>query len=255
MSALLRANELRKSFGALQAVDGATFSVDHGSITGLIGPNGAGKSTTFDLITGRTRPDSGRVELDGRDVTGLPPHRLAKLGLGRTFQIPRTFLRLTVWENLLFAGTDHPGEQFWPGVLALPRSRRREREIAERADEVLSYLEIGHVSDLPASSLSGGQRKLLELGRALMLDPTVLLLDEPFAGVAPALTAKIAAKLQQLRDGGTTIVLVEHDLETVMRLVDHLVVMHLGSVLVAGAPQTVRSDDRVLTAYLGGARG
>lgn len=255
MTALLQATNLRKSFGALRAVDGATFAVERGSMTGLIGPNGAGKSTTFDLVSGRTSPDSGRVELDGRPITGLPPHRLAHLGLGRTFQIPRTFLRLTVWENLLFAGTDHPGERFWSGVLSLPGSRRREREIAGRADEVLSYLEIGHVADLPASSLSGGQRKLLELGRALMLGPDILLLDEPFAGVAPALTAKIADKLVQLREDGTTIVLVEHDLETVMRLVDHLVVMHLGSVLVAGDPQTVRSDERVLTAYLGGARG
>lgn len=252
MTALLAATDLHKSFNGVHAVAGATFAVAEGSITGLIGPNGAGKSTTFDLVSGRVRPDSGTVHLAGRDVTGLPPHRLAGRGLGRTFQIPRAFLRMTVWENLLFAGTHHPGEHFWSGVLASPASRRRERSVADKAGEVLAHLEIEHVADLPAGSLSGGQRKLLELARVLMLDPEVLLLDEPFAGVAPALTAKIAGKLVQLRDAGMTIVLVEHDLETVMRLVDHLVVMHLGSVLVAGDPATVRVDERVLTAYLGG---
>ena len=253
MSALLEVEGLRKGFGPLQAVDGADFSVATGSITGLIGPNGAGKTTTFDLVSGRVGPDSGRVMFAGDDVTGMKAHRLAKAGLVRTFQIPRAFQRMTVWENLLFAGTDHPGENFWAGVLSTPASRRREREVAARANEVLVFLEINHVTDLPASSLSGGQRKLLELARALMREPKLILLDEPFAGVAPSLTAKIAGKLEDLRQQGMTILLVEHDLEMVMRLVDELVVMHLGSVLVSGDPTSVRSDNRVLEAYLGGA--
>jgi len=248
-------DDVTRTFGGLVAVQVEHLEFQRGCITGLIGPNGAGKTTLFNLLTGFDQPNSGRWTFDGKSLAKLPPHRVARLGVVRTFQIPRAFLRMTVWENLLFAGTEHPGEHFWAGLLGTPGSRRREREVAERADEVLAYLEIEQVADLPASSLSGGQRKLLELGRSLMLDPTLLLLDEPFAGVAPALTAKIADKLAQLRASGTTILLVEHDLETVMRLVDHLVVMHLGAVLVAGDPATVRSDDRVLTAYLGGAHG
>jgi branched-chain amino acid transport system ATP-binding protein len=253
VTALLQVTELRKTFGVVRAVAGATFSVQAATITGLIGPNGAGKTTTFDLVSGRVAPDSGTVEFAGQDVTSTPAHRLAQLGLVRTFQIPRTFPRMTVWDNLLFAGADHPGEGFWSGVLSTPASRRREREISERAGEVLHFLEIDHVADLPASSLSGGQRKLVELARALMRQPQLILLDEPFAGVAPALKAKIAEKLMELRAQGMTILLVEHDLETVMRLVDELVVMHRGAVLVSGDPATVRADQRVLDAYLGGA--
>jgi ABC-type branched-subunit amino acid transport system ATPase component len=252
VTALLQVEDLAKAFGPMRAVGGASFTVETGTITGLIGPNGAGKTTTFDLVSGRVRPDGGSVAFAGADVTGMQAHRLAAAGLVRTFQIPRAFHRMTVWENLLFAGTDHPGEGFLAGVLSTPASRRREREIEERANEVLEFLEINHVTDLPASSLSGGQRKLLELARALMRSPKLILLDEPFAGVAPALTAKIAGKLADLRGEGMTILLVEHDLETVMRLVDKLVVMHLGSVLVTGDPATVRSDARVLEAYLGG---
>jgi ABC-type branched-subunit amino acid transport system ATPase component len=251
MTALLEVTDLRKSFGGLHAVDGATFSVPGSLITGLIGPNGAGKTTTFDLVAGSQQTDAGTVVFDGTDIGALPAHRRAQAGLVRTFQIPRAFQRMTVWENLLFAATDHPGEKFWAGLLSTGASRRREKEIADVADGVLEFLEITHVADLSAGSLSGGQRKLLELGRALMRQPKMVLLDEPFAGVAPALTAKIAGKLEELRSQGLTILLVEHDLETVMRLVDKLIVMHLGQVLVEGDPATVRADERVLEAYLG----
>jgi ABC-type branched-subunit amino acid transport system ATPase component len=255
MTPLFEVSDLRKSFGGLHAVDGATFSVPPSLITGLIGPNGAGKTTTFDLVAGSTQADAGRVLFDGVDIGGLPAHRRAQAGLVRTFQIPRAFHRMTVWENLLFAATDHPGEGFWSGVLSTGGSRRREQEIARVADGVLDFLEITHVADLSAGSLSGGQRKLLELGRALMRQPKMVMLDEPFAGVAPALTAKIAGKLEELRGQGLTILLIEHDLETVMRLTDKLVVMHLGKVLVEGDPATVRSDERVLEAYLGVSHG
>lgn len=253
MSELLEVTDLTKSFGAVRAVHEATFTVEQATIAGLIGPNGAGKTTTFDLVSGRVEPDGGQVRFAGRDVSGMAAHRLAQAGLVRTFQIPRAFQRMTVWENLLFAGADHPGEKFWAGVLSTPDSRRRERELDAKANEVLEFLEIDHVTDLPARSLSGGQRKLLELARALMRSPQLILLDEPFAGVAPALSSKIADKLLELRRQGMTILLIEHDLETVMRLVDKLIVMHLGSVLVSGDPVTVRSDSRVLEAYLGGA--
>jgi branched-chain amino acid transport system ATP-binding protein len=253
MNALLEVREVRKAFGGVKAVNGATFTVAPGSITGLIGPNGAGKTTTFDLISGRTACDGGTVQFDGKNVTGNPIHKLSCAGLVRTFQIPRAFQRMTAWENLLFSGTNHPGEGFWAGLISTGSSRRREKEVAARADEVLTFLEIDHIANLSAGSLSGGQRKLLELGRALMRDPKLIMLDEPFAGVAPALTGKIAQKLVELREQGMTIVLVEHDLETVMRLVDHLVVMHMGAVLVAGDPSVVRTDERVLEAYLGAA--
>jgi branched-chain amino acid transport system ATP-binding protein len=255
MTTLLQAQGLRKSFAGVHAVAGADFSVQEGSITGLIGPNGAGKTTTFDLVAGSVAVDSGRVSFAGRDITSWSADRVARAGLLRTFQIPRTFNRMTVWENLLFAGDRHPGEHLLVGMFAAPGTRRREREIRSRAGEVLEFLQIEHVADDAAGTLSGGQRKLLELGRALMQRPRMLLLDEPFAGVAPALRREISDLLRTLQQQGHTILLIEHDLDAVMRLVDHLVVMHLGSVLVAGEPHAVRNDERVLEAYLGGRHG
>lgn len=249
---LLEVRGLRKAFGAVTAVSNATLSVANGEIAGLIGPNGAGKTTTFDLIAGNGSPDAGEVFFDSRNLTGRPAYRVAQAGLVRTFQTPRTFNHMSVWENMLFAGALHPGESFWAGVLSLPTSRRREKQIVAQAGDVLEFLEITHVADLPAGSLSGGQRKLLELARVLMRDPTMLLLDEPFAGVAPELTAKIVEKLRALREAGRTILLIEHDLDTVMSLVDRLIVMHLGAVLTSGEPVDVRRDQRVLEAYLGG---
>ncbi|MDP8957869.1 MAG: ABC transporter ATP-binding protein [Actinomycetota bacterium] len=251
MSEMLEVRGLVHSFGALRAVDGAGFTVAAGSIAGLIGPNGAGKSTTFDLITGRLAPDAGRVLFGGKDVTGWPSERLARQGLVRTFQVPRVFTRMSVWENLLFAA-EQPGEGFWRSLLRPGALTARERDIARRAEEVLGFLELDRVADLPAAALSGGQRKLLELARVLMLQPQLILLDEPTSGVAPALTRKLADHLATLRGRGLTLVVVEHDLNLVMSLVDHLVVMHLGRVLIQGDPDLVTEDQRVLDAYLGG---
>lgn len=249
---LLAVDGLRKAFDGLVAVDDATFDVADGSVTGLIGPNGAGKSTAFDLVSGRIPPDGGGVRFGGADITGRAGHLVARAGLVRTFQIPRAFARLTVWENLLFAGVDQPGESFWRGVVRTRAARARERELAGEAGDVLSFVELDALADQPAASLSGGQRKLLELGRALLCRPRMLLLDEPFAGVAPALTGRIVDHLAALRDRGVTLLIVEHDLATLTRLVDRLIVMHLGSVLVSGDPSRVREDPRVLEAYLGG---
>lgn len=248
---LLQVSELQQSFGGLQAVRSATFSVHAGSITGLIGPNGAGKSTTFDMIAGRARPDSGFVRFDGHYVTGQGSDRIANRGLVRTFQIPRVFGRLTVWENLLFAGRDQPGEGFWRGLAQGRRLTTRAAAVEEKAGRILELLTIEGMANSRADSLSGGQRKLLELGRALMADPKMVLLDEPTAGVAPALTGQIVELIRSMAHSGVTVLIVEHDIDLIMQLVDHLVVMHLGEVLTSGEPGRVREDPRVLESYLG----
>lgn len=251
MSSLLGVTGLRKSFGGVKAVAGADFTVAEGEIVGLIGPNGAGKTTTFDLVAGDVPADTGTVTFAGQIISGWPSHKIARAGLVRTYQTPRTFNQMSVWENLLFAGDARIAERFWVSLLALPQCAKREQELAVRATEVLDFLELDHTADLPAGSLSGGQRKLLELARAMMREPRLILLDEPFAGVAPELRRKIAEKLKDLKQQGHTIVLIEHDLGTVMSLVDTLIVMHLGAVLTAGDPVSVRQDERVLEAYLG----
>lgn len=251
---ILSVLRLRKAFAGVQAADGAAFDVATGTVTGLIGPNGAGKTTVFDLVSGRLAPDGGRVIFAGDDITGWPSHRVARAGLVRTFQVPRAFTRLTVWENLLFAGVDQPGESWWRGVARTPSARARERALGGEAEEMLSFVDLETVADQPAAALSGGQRKLLELGRALMCRPRMVLLDEPFAGVARPLIDRLVDRLARLREQGTTLLIVEHDLATLFRLADHLVVMHHGAVLARGDPGRVRDDPRVLAAYLGGAR-
>lgn len=248
--AILVVDDLTKHFGGVVAVEGASFAVPRGSITGLIGPNGAGKTTAFDLITGRQRPDRGTVHLDGHDVTRLAMDRRARKGLLRTFQIPRPFLRMTVWENLLLAGSDVADETITAALTG--HDHRSRRRLAERAGRLLELLTLDHLADEPASSLSGGQRKLLELGRVLMLDPQIVLLDEPTAGVAPELRIQLAYRLRRLNDEGLTLLVVEHDLPFLLGLVDRLVIMHLGQVLMEGDPDEVRRDERVLEVYLGG---
>lgn len=244
--------DLHRAFGGVHAVRGASFRVPRGRITGLIGPNGAGKTTVFDLVSGRIQPQRGKVIFGSSEITGLRPDVIARLGLVRTFQVPRPFMRMSVWENLLYAAPDQPGERFWRGMIGGQTLKRREAEIGTRADEVLTFLQLGDLADQPAEALSGGQRKLLELGRALMLEPKMILLDEPTAGVAPELTNHLVEHLRALRDRGTSLLVIEHDLDLVMKLVDHLVVMHLGETLVQGTPAEARADPRVLDAYLGG---
>ena len=250
---LLSLRSVSKSFGGLRAVDGVSFDVLRGSVTGLIGPNGAGKSTLFDLITGVTRPDNGSVRLDGTELVGRPPDAIARAGLGRTFQTPRIFAGMSVWENLMAGGNKHPGESIFGSLTPGHAARARETELTERAAELLTFLGLERLASARAEELSGGQRKLLTLGRSLMMEPTILLLDEPAAGVNQTLTRTLMARIADLRDRGVTVLVVEHDMDLVMRLCDDVVVMHQGQVLAQGTPASVQTDERVIDAYLGGA--
>lgn len=252
---MLRVEDARLAFGGVRAVDGVSLSVARGSITGLIGPNGAGKTSLFNLIAGRYRPQSGRVLLDGEDVTGLRPHALFAKGLSRTFQIPAEFGQLTVRENLMVVPGRQSGERIWNAWFGRSRMRSEEAAIGKRADEVLEFLRLSHVSGELASRLSGGQKKLLELGRTVMAEPKIVLLDEIGAGVNKTLLAELTEDIRRLnRELGLTFFLIEHDMGLIGRLCDHVVCMAEGRILVEGTAEVVKSDARVLDAYLGGGR-
>ncbi len=253
-SPLLEVKRLRKEFGGVTAVDGASFRVASGSLTGLIGPNGAGKSTTFNCITGIHEPTAGTVRFDGQDVTGLPPYTLAERGLVRTFQIARELSEMTVLENVMLAPPGQVGESAIRAVLPGLREavERDEAELVEDAWETLSFFEIDHLAHENAGNLSGGQRKLLEMARVLMTDPEMVLLDEPLAGVNPTLEEKLLDRIDELRREGLTFLLVEHDMDVIMEHCEHIIVMHQGQVLAEGDAETIQRDERVLEAYLGG---
>jgi ABC-type branched-subunit amino acid transport system ATPase component len=250
----LRVENLRKRFGGIVAVDGASFSVDAGSITGLIGPNGAGKSTTFNLITGVERPDQGRVLLNGEEITGMAPERIVDRGLVRTFQIARELPEMTVIENMMLAPKGQRGESLWRSVLPVTRGRvvEQEAQLRERAWETLEFFDLDHLGEEYAGGLSGGQRKLLELARALLTDPDVLLLDEPMAGVNPSLERRLLEHIHQLEAEGYTFLLVEHDMDVIMNHCEHVIVMHQGRVLAEGQAAEIRENEEVIEAYLGG---
>jgi neutral amino acid transport system ATP-binding protein len=248
VSATLTVEAVVRAFDGVRALDGATLTVETGSITGLIGPNGAGKSTLFNCVSGFLRPQSGRVVLDGQRIDRRPAHRIASAGLVRTFQTPRALARMTVLENVLLAATRHPGERLG-GALA---GRSREREARARADELLRLVRLDDHASALAGTLSGGQRKLLDLVRALMAEPRVLLLDEPMAGVSPALRVDLLAHILALRERDRiTLFIAEHDLDFVMRACDRVIVMNDGRVIAQGTPEEVRRDERVVDAYLG----
>ncbi|RLM53436.1 ABC transporter ATP-binding protein [Halobellus sp. Atlit-31R] len=247
---VLRVEDLKKSFGGLLAVDGATFEVEEGSIVGLIGPNGAGKSTTFNLITGFYEADDGRVEFRGENVVDRSPEERAKRGMVRTFQITRELTGMKVDQNMRLGGQDHDGEKVIHALAGTADDR--EREIGSEAEAILKQLELWDLRDEYAGNLSGGQRKLLELGRALMADPDLLLLDEPMAGVNPNLTDEIIDMIYELCEQGLTLLIVEHDVDMIMNISDKVIGMHQGRVLVSGPPSVVQEDDDLLEAYFGG---
>jgi len=249
---VLRVENLVKSFGALTATDDATFEVERGTITGLIGPNGAGKSTLFNLISGFYDLDSGRVEVNGTDVTGMEPYEVADHGLIRTFQTPRKLEGMTVREAMLVGPRNQAGESFVKLFTDPDGVRDAEQANLEDAQQILEDFEIDHLATQPATKISGGQMKLVELARAMLADPEILLLDEPAAGVNPTLRNQLAEQIRRLNDQGTTFLLIEHDMEFVMSLADPVIVLDRGSVLMEGTPHEVQHDDRVIDAYLGG---
>lgn len=250
---LLDVQDIVKSFGGLRAVDHCSFTVRRGTITGLIGPNGAGKTTVFNTITGFIPPDSGSIRLAGTDITGLRPDQIFERKLCRTFQIPREHASMSVLENLMLVPPNQLGERVWNTWLRRGDVRRQEEQNRDKALEVLEYLELTHVQDEYAGNLSGGQKKLLELGRTLMADPELVLLDEPAAGVNRTLLKRLVANIEYLsRERGITFLLIEHDMNMVMSLCDPVIVMSEGRKLVEGSPDEVRNNQSVLEAYLGG---
>ena len=252
---MIRFQNVTVEFGGLRAVDRTSFEIAAGRITGLIGPNGAGKTTAFNVIAGHLRPNSGSVLLDGRDITTLKPHQRAALGLARTFQIAHEFSRLTVVENLMAAAASPVGENLLNVVFRRNRFQPEESTHHAFAVETIKLLELGHVRDEKAGNLSGGQKKLVELGRALMRKPKIVLLDEIGAGINRTLLAKLADKIKLLNhERGLTFCLIEHDLEYVSKLCDHVLVMAQGRLLTQGTVDDVRRDDRVVEAYFGGGK-
>ncbi len=251
---MISIREVVKDFGGLRAVDHCGFEIDAGTITGLIGPNGAGKTTLFNIITGFLKPDSGSVRLDGRDVTGMAPHRLCRLGLARTFQIPHELSRMTVLENLMMPPLGQAGENVLVAWFGWGRVRRQERAIREQAEEVLDFLQLTEVEEELAGNLSGGQKKLLELGRVMMTEARVILLDEPGAGVNRTLLSSLSKDIQRLnREHGYTFCVIEHDMDLIAELCDPVVVMAGGRVIAQGRMDEIRRNPEVLEAYLGGA--
>jgi branched-chain amino acid transport system ATP-binding protein len=254
MTVMLQAKNLSRSFGGIHAVRDMSIDVEQGSITGLIGPNGAGKSTLFNLLSGVIRPHSGQVTYNGNDITKLAPYLRARKGLIRTFQLSREFGRMTVLENLMLSPQQQLGEKLWP-VFSRPQAvRERDREIYERAEEVLEISRLEPLRDAYAADLSGGQKKLLELARTLMIDCDLILLDEPGAGVNPALMKTLTDMIRRLNtEHGKTFLLVEHDMDLIAQLCDPVVVMAQGAHLMSGTFDEVRADQTVIEAYLGSA--
>lgn len=249
---MLRIENVTKQFSGIRAVDSCSFQVETGSITGLIGPNGAGKTTLFNIIAGFLKPTAGSITLQDRNVTGLSPHRLFHQGLVRTFQIPREFGRMTVLENLMLVPSEQLGENLIVAWLRWQRVVQQERSVRQRAEAILDWLNLSHLQSELAQNLSGGQKKLLELGRTLMANPQVILLDEPGAGVNRTLLKQLTGTIRRLNtEQGCTICLIDHDLELVDQLCDRVVVMAQGTVLAEGTMTEVRQHPQVQAAYLG----
>ena len=250
---MLEIISVEKSFGGVKAVNGCSLSVREGSITGLIGPNGAGKTTLFNIITGHYKPDRGKITFEGQAIEGLPPHKIFEKKMYRTFQITREFAQMTVLENLMIMPELQVGEKIWNTWFRPASVRDQEKRIMEKALDVLEFVEIAGLKNEYAGSLSGGQKKLLEIARSMMADPKMILLDEPGAGVNPTLMKKLIANIETLcAEKGITFLLIEHDMDLVMNLCNPIIVMSEGKKLAEGTSDEIKNDERVLEAYLGG---
>ncbi|CAB5153637.1 Branched-chain amino acid ABC transporter, ATP-binding protein LivG (TC 3.A.1.4.1) [Olavius algarvensis associated proteobacterium Delta 3] len=250
---MLEVNHVTKSFGGVSAVAECSLNVAQGSITALIGPNGAGKTTLFNIITGHYKPDNGQILFQGRRIDGLRPDQVFKQKIYRTFQITREFAQMTVLENLMLIPPRQVGENIWNTWFRVKTVKEQEARLQEKALEVLGFVELLELKDEYAGSLSGGQKKLLELARSMMADPQLVLLDEPGAGVNPTLMRKLTANIRKLcQERQITFFLIEHDMDLVMELCNPVIVMSEGKKLMEGTPGEVRQDERVLEAYLGG---
>ncbi|GAB5446209.1 ABC transporter ATP-binding protein [Gymnodinialimonas sp.] len=249
---MIEVHDLHKHFGGFHAVDGASLKIETGSITGLIGPNGAGKTTLFNVIAGVLPPTSGRVVMDGEDITGLPPHELFGKGLLRTFQIAHEFSSMTCRENLMMVPEGQSGESLWNTWFGRKRIADEERALRAKADEVLEFLTVEHLAEQPAGQISGGQKKLLELGRTMMVDAKIVFLDEVGAGVNRTLLNTIGDAIIRLnKERGYTFCVIEHDMDFIGRLCDPVICMAEGHVLAEGTLDEIKANDAVIEAYLG----
>ncbi|HKD74416.1 MAG TPA: ABC transporter ATP-binding protein [Ktedonobacterales bacterium] len=248
----LAINNLHVQFGGIKAIDGLSCTIGDRTITGLIGPNGSGKTTLLNTITGMTGADAGSIVFDGHAIQGLKPHAIARHGIGRTFQITRLFPQMSVLDNLLIAQKGQKGERIWFGVLGLPSVRAQERQARDKALGFLDFTGLTRLQEAPAGTLSYGQQKLLEIARIMMLDPSLILLDEPFAGVNPTNVERLIAFIIELnRDRGITIVLVEHMMKIMMRVAQAIIVLKAGQVIATGTPAEVQVNPAAIEAYLG----
>jgi neutral amino acid transport system ATP-binding protein len=251
---ILIADSVRRAFGGVVAVDVDHLEVQRGSITALIGPNGAGKTTLFNLLTGFDTPDEGKWMFDGRNLEKVVAHRTAAMGMVRTFQLTKSLTKMSVIENMKLGATHQVGERWWNGLLPF-RWKTQEEVIEKRADELLKRFKLDHMRNEYAGTLSGGQRKLLEMSRALMTNPRLVMLDEPMAGVNPALKQSLNEHIRGLRDDGMTVLFVEHDMDMVHDVSDWVVVMAEGRIIAEGTPDQISANPAVIEAYLGGHQG
>ena len=250
-NSLIEVKNLKKTFGGVTAVDIEELGFNKGELTSIIGPNGAGKTTFFDLISGFQNSDSGDIYLKDKDVSNSQPYKIARMGMVRTFQLTKVFDRMTVLENLLFSGSEISNDSLFKSVIKSKSQRKYEENLKDKAKNIMEELNILHMADSYARELSGGQKKLLELARSIINEPEILLLDEPLAGVNPKLAEDILLLIKKLSNEGITILMVEHNIEAVMKISERIVVLAEGSLIADGNPNEIRTDRNVIEAYLG----